>query len=155
MRYTSDSKKYKQIVAHGYDQVSDAYARLESESEWPRISWLTKLLQRLEVGSSLLDLGSGSGDPADIEIAKLHSVTGVDISKVKIQLARRNIPAGTFIHADISSEKHPVSSFHAVFFIYALEHIPRDEHVSILKNIQSWLSTGGYLFVVEHRSRRL
>ena len=78
----------KRVVERGYDRVAHRYARLEGESEWPRMRWLRKLLNRLEPGSSVLDLGCGSGNPADVEISKEHKVTGVDISQTQINLAR-------------------------------------------------------------------
>lgn len=36
--------------------------------------WLNKVLKHLKPGSSVLDLGCGSGDPADIEISKKKQV---------------------------------------------------------------------------------
>jgi 2-polyprenyl-3-methyl-5-hydroxy-6-metoxy-1,4-benzoquinol methylase len=94
---TSGSTDPKRVVERGYDQVAHDYARLEGESEWPRMRWLRKLLNRLEPGSSVLDLGCGSGEPADVEIAKEHQVTGVDISQTQINLARQNVPTGHFL----------------------------------------------------------
>ena len=125
----------KQVVERGYDQVAHDYSRLEGDSEWPRMRWLTKLLGRLEPGSSVLDLGCGSGDPADIEISKEHVVTGVDISQTQINLARQNVPIGRFLHADAGSVEFPPSEFDAVVSFYTLEHIPRDEHRTILQRI--------------------
>ena len=67
----------KAMVEAGYDRVAHDYARLEGETKWPRMRWLRKLLNQLPPGSSVLDLGCGSGDPADIEVAKEHKITGV------------------------------------------------------------------------------
>lgn len=88
MNSTPNPADPKRVVERGYDQVAHEYARLEGESEWPRMRWLRKLLDRLEPGSSVLDLGCGPGKPADVEISKPHQVTGVDISKTRINLAR-------------------------------------------------------------------
>jgi ubiquinone/menaquinone biosynthesis C-methylase UbiE len=121
---TGDAKR---IVEAGYDRVAHDYARLEGESEWPRMRWLKRTLNELEPGSSVLDLGCGSGDPADIEIAREYKVTGVDISQAQIDLARGNVPTGSFIHGDAGSVEFPASSFDAVVSFYALEHIPREE----------------------------
>jgi cyclopropane fatty-acyl-phospholipid synthase-like methyltransferase len=63
--------------------------------------WLTKLLNRLEPGASVLDLGCGSGDPADVAIAREHKVTGVDVSQTQIHLARQNVPTGTFLQGTL------------------------------------------------------
>lgn len=137
----------KRLVEQGYDKVALDYARLEGETEWPRMRWLGKMLRKLEPGSSVLDLGCGSGDPADVEIAREHQATGVDISQVQIDLARRNVPAGNFIHGDAGSVEFPAASFDAVVSFYALEHIPRQEHETILRRIHRWLRPRGFLLI--------
>ena len=135
----------RKIVEEGYDRVAEAYSRLEGKDEWPRMKWLGKVLARLEPGSSVLDLGCGSGDPADIEIARSHRVTGVDISNVQLELARQNVPEGRFIHGDLGSLDFPDGSFDAVVSFYTLEHIPRELHGEILKRIHDSLRPGGLL----------
>lgn len=137
----------KRVVERGYDQVAEEYARLTGETEWARMHWLKKVLNRLAPGSSVLDLGCGSGDPADIEIAKLHMVTGVDISETQITLARQNVPTGNFLHSDVGSVDFTVDSFDAVVSLYTLDHIPRDEHKAILQNIHKWLRAKGFLLI--------
>lgn len=95
------SEKPPEIVARGYDVVAEDYARLEGAIEWPRMRWLRKVLADLAPGSRVLDLGCGSGIPADREIAKEHDVVGVDVSARQVELARRNVPGAEFIHGDI------------------------------------------------------
>jgi ubiquinone/menaquinone biosynthesis C-methylase UbiE len=147
MNSTSSSNDPKQVVERGYDRVAHEYAGLEGESEWPRMRWLRKLLSKLEPGSPVLDLGCGSGDPADVEISKEHKVTGVDISQTQINLARQNVPVGHFLHGDAGSVKFPPTSFDAVISFYTLEHIPRKEHRAILRRIHKWLRVGGFLLI--------
>jgi len=137
----------KRVVEQGYDQVAQDYARLEGETEWPRMQWLKKLLNRLEPGASVLDLGCGSGDPADVEIAKEHQITGVDISQTQLDLARRAVPTGIFLHGDAGSVTFPAAAFDAVVSFYTLEHIPREEHQTILRRIHQWLRPGGYMLI--------
>lgn len=141
---TGDAKR---IVEAGYDRVALDYARLEGEAEWPRMRWLKRTLSELAPGSSVLDLGCGSGDPAGVEIAREHQVTGVDISQGQIDLARRSVPAGCFIHGDAGSVEFPAASFDAVVSFYTLEHIPREEHETILRRIHHWLRPGGFLLI--------
>jgi ubiquinone/menaquinone biosynthesis C-methylase UbiE len=144
---TSASEDPKLVVERGYDRIAYDYARLEGEIEWPRIRWLRKVLSRLETGSAVLDLGCGSGDPADIEISKKHRVIGVDISQTQIDLARQNVIKGHFLHGDIGCIEFPPASFDAVITFYTLEHIPRREHQTILQHIFNWLRPGGFLLI--------
>ena len=147
MNQASSSYDPKRLVEQGYDRVAHDYARLEGEAAWPRLRWLSKLLDRLEPGSSVLDLGCGSGDPADIEVARQHHVTGVDISQTQIDLARRKVPAGNFLHGDAASVQFPAASFDAVVSFYTLEHLPRLEHEAVLRRIYNWLRPGGLLLI--------
>ena len=144
----------RNIVAEGYDRIAAEYARLECENQWPRMKWLRKVLARLEPGSSILDLGCGSGDPADIEIAKLHQVVGVDISMTQVRLARQNVPQGRFIHGDLSSLHFPNGSFDAVVSFYTLEHLPRKQHGEILQRILGWLRPEGLLLFSYEKGNR-
>ena len=139
------TKNPKSIVEQGYDHVADAYSFLEGDQHWPRMKWLAKVLANLDPESEVLDLGCGSGDPADIEIAKLHKVTGVDISNTQVEAARRNVPDGRFIHADLGALNFPDGSFNAVVSFYALEHIPREQQGHTLERIHDWLRPGGLL----------
>jgi ubiquinone/menaquinone biosynthesis C-methylase UbiE len=147
MNRSPDFNDPKRVVERGYDKVAHDYARLEGETKWPRIRWLKNMLGKLEPGSAVLDLGCGSGVPADIEIAREHKVTGVDISQMQINLARQNVPAGNFIQGDAGSVEFPAALFDAVVSFYALEHIPREEHATILRRINHWLRPGGFLLI--------
>jgi|GEM_PF-209835 len=147
MNRASGARDPKRIVEQGYDRVAPAYSRLEGKAAWPRMRWLGKLLDRLAPGSAVLDLGCGSGDPADIEIAKAHQITGVDISQAQIDFARRNVLAGNFLHADAGEVQFPAASFDAVVSFYSLEHIPRQEHETLLHRIYGWLRPGGFLLL--------
>ena len=147
MTSAPDSPEAKRVVEQGYDQVAHEYSHLEGEVAWPRMHWLTKLLHRLEPSSSVLDLGCGSGDPADVAIAKAHTVIGVDVSQTQIDLARHNVPTGSFLHADAGSVEFPAASFDAVISFYTLEHIPREEHATVLQRIYYWLRPRGFLLI--------
>jgi ubiquinone/menaquinone biosynthesis C-methylase UbiE len=147
MTMPSDPLDPKRLVEQGYDRVAPEYARLEGSAAWPRMRWLGKVLSKLAPRSSVLDLGCGSGDPADVEIAKSHEITGVDISRAQIELARHNVPTGSFLHADAASVDFPDGSFDAVVSFYALEHVPRGEHGALVERIHRWLRPDGYLLL--------
>jgi hypothetical protein len=89
----------QELVARGYDRAAEQYARLEGETQWPRMRWLGDLLARLPAGSRVLDLGCGSGIPATKTIAERHTAVGVDISARQVELARANVPAAQFHQA--------------------------------------------------------
>jgi imidazolonepropionase-like amidohydrolase/SAM-dependent methyltransferase len=134
----------KQIVADGYDQIAEAYpdwvarggARL-------RRRYLSILTPDLPVGARVLDLGCGAGVPVASELAERFEVTGVDISRRQIELARASVPRATFIQADASALSFPDASFDAVVSFHMLGHLPRDEHGPLFRSIALWLRPGG------------
>jgi cyclopropane fatty-acyl-phospholipid synthase-like methyltransferase len=141
------------IVAAGYDRVADRYERLEQDgAEWPRLRRLRELLLQVPERGAVLDLGCGNGLPALREIARRHVATGVDVSAVQAERARRNVPDATVLHADMAELGFSEGSFDAVVSFYAVEHVPRERHAELFRRIHRWLKPGGrFLFTVEAR----
>ncbi len=136
---------FKIIVARGYDRCAAAYnsTRLKKAH-----STLDTLQVHLDDGAVVLDVGCGAGVPVTQDLARRFMVTGVDISEVMIDLARTNVPKGTFIHADIMSVEFPLVHFDAVVAFYSIFHLPREEHVHLFSRIHQWLKPGGYLMAM-------
>lgn len=133
---------YKALVQSGYDQCALAYhesRRSEAGHE------LDALLDVLEDGAAVLDIGCGAGVPVARTLSERFRVTGVDISDGMIELARANVPAGRFIRADIMSVAFEPSIFDAVTAFYSIFHLPRSEHQALFRRIHQWLGAGGYL----------
>jgi cyclopropane fatty-acyl-phospholipid synthase-like methyltransferase len=136
----------RQLVQRGYDACARDYA--ESRDQFQNERHIEDLARRLARRSRILDLGCGSGIPIDaFLLARGHDVTGIDISEVQIRLAKKTLPAGTFMRADMSKVGLPVEGFDAVVSFYAIFHVPRKEHAAILRKVWSWLRGGGYLLV--------
>lgn len=94
-------------------------------------------------GSRVLDLGCGAGIPTTVELAQRFVVTGIDASLRQIEAARRNVPNATFIHGDFATADFPPGSFDAAIALYAISHVPREEHADLFVRIASWLPIGG------------
>jgi 2-polyprenyl-3-methyl-5-hydroxy-6-metoxy-1,4-benzoquinol methylase len=118
----------KQIVRDGYDAASERYRGDDGLSPYPYEMYLAELAPHLAPGDAVLDLGCGCGVPVARELARHHSVTGVDISPVQIERARRLVPAGEFHCADMVQVELPDAAYAAVFCCYALIHVPMAEH---------------------------
>jgi SAM-dependent methyltransferase len=137
----------KRIVAEGYDRIAERYL-LWAEGIGGRVRerYAQVLADGLADGAAVLELGCGAGVPVTRQLAERFRVTGVDISRRQIELAWQYVPGATFIHGDMASQTFPPGSFDAVAAIYALTHVPREEHGPLLGAIASWLRPGG-LFV--------
>jgi SAM-dependent methyltransferase len=134
----------KQIVRSGYDTIAQRI------SDWkvpgvPRRRLVAQLLDLLPpAGADVLELGCGEGVPAAQMLAARHSYTGVDISPVQVERARRNVPAARFLEADYTRLELPPESFDAVAAILTITHVPREEHAGLLRAIFGWLRPAGY-----------
>lgn len=137
----------KAVVERGYDVIAERYAAwslgIQDEA---RERHIDLLLARVPAGAPLLELGCGGGGPTTQRLARHCALTGVDISARQIALARRNVPAATFMHGDMTALDFPPASFAAVAAFYTLTHVPRDEQGALLARIARWLRPGG-LFV--------
>jgi ubiquinone/menaquinone biosynthesis C-methylase UbiE len=140
-------KKPKKIIEDGYDRVADRYGawagRIRAEE---RARYASVLLDTVCEDDDVLELGCGDGLPTTRQLAERFSVTGVDLSSKLLSLARRNVPAGKFIHADMTELEFESESFDAVAAFYSLIHVPRNELPSLLISVEKWLRPGG-LFV--------
>jgi SAM-dependent methyltransferase len=143
----------KEIVRRGWDQVSTIYrppsgtADIFGHSFLDYEDWLNPLMVELPRHSSVLDLGCGCGVPTAQELARHFQVTGVDISDVQINRARRLVPTARFLPADMTRIQFPDESFAGITCLYALIHVPLSEQRILLERIHEWLVTGGLLLV--------
>lgn len=152
-----DALDAKQVVEQGYDRIAERHLEwAKSVRVEERARYTSVLLDQLSPGAQVLDLGCGAGVPTTLELARKFRVTGVDISKHQIALARQNVPTAQFIEADITQLDFPPASFDAVIAFYALIHIPRQEQSGVLRNISTWLRPGGLLVATmsKHAARR-
>jgi cyclopropane fatty-acyl-phospholipid synthase-like methyltransferase len=135
---------YRKLVMRGYDQCAGRYGatrRNEVESD------VALLIDMLDDGARILDLGCGAGIPIARTLAQRFEVTGVDFSREMVNLSRKNVPDATFIHADIMEVELPPALFDAVVSFYTLFHLPKEHHRALFQRIHRWLKAGGYLLV--------
>ncbi len=130
----------KRIVADGYDAVADEYLRSFATSS-VRDKWYNRLVAHLpNAGMRVLDLGCGAGIPVSRDLAKLgHTVIGVDGSREQVLRARRNVPEGEFIQADMCEAQFAEESFDAVGAFYSITHVEREKQPQLISKIAKWL----------------
>jgi len=143
-------------VRRGYDAISASYrsddgssnARTE-ETTTTYAGWVAELGELLPAGARVLDLGCGAGVPAARDLADRGCVvTGVDISHVQVERARRLVPNATFVHADMATWDVPAESFDAVVSLYALIHVPLEDQRTLLPRLRRWLVDGGHVLAI-------
>lgn len=140
-RYRNEPEK---IVAMGYNEMAADYGNWTLSHTRPDRDKYTRLLiDRLQEGSELLELGCGPGDPTTKTLSQHYKVTANDISESCLALARKNAPDAKFILSDMTSLDFAAASFDAVVAYYAFHHVPRDRYAPLLENISKWLRPGG------------
>jgi len=141
-----------ELVRRGYNALSYHY-RPDDAAEGRYAPWIAELTGRLPAAAAVLDLGCGCGVPVARSLAASgYQVTGVDISEVQIDRARRLVPEGTFLRADATQVRFPTGSFDAIVCLYALIHMPLAAQPQLLRRAASWLRPAGWLLTVAGHS---
>ncbi|MGA9309497.1 MAG: class I SAM-dependent methyltransferase [Pseudonocardiaceae bacterium] len=136
-----------EVVRRGYDALSWRYRADNAEVE-PYKPWIAALLDALDPGSQVVDLGCGCDIPVARDLtAAGHRVTGVDVSDVQIRRARQLVPAATFIRADATTVQLPSESYDAAVALYSLIHVPLSAQPALLRTISAWLVVDGLLLL--------
>ncbi|WP_181772500.1 class I SAM-dependent DNA methyltransferase [Amycolatopsis pittospori] len=107
------------------------------------------LLETLPPSSRVLDIGSGTGRPVAEDLtAAGHRVTGLDVSSVMIGIAREQVPAATFVRADVREWTSPPESWEAVCAFFPFLQMPRKDTEAVLADVARWLVPGGLFALV-------
>lgn len=134
----------KELVAHGYDLVSQSYRPDDRNDAHEYAAWIDELCARLGPAPRFLDLGCGCGIPVARLLATRGRVTGVDFSRVQIERARLLVPEAELVCEDMCATRFPRESFEAVVSFYAIIHVPLDEQRDLFRKIAGWLPVGGH-----------
>lgn len=118
----------------GYNQVLDTIAG--------------KILARK--GTSVLDLGVGTGQLARRFYEAGHPVTGIDFSEGMLQIARQCMPLAELITADFASEMPKEIEgrrFDFIVMTYAFHHIPYQRQANFLSKLAGYLNADGQVLI--------
>ncbi len=140
----SDERQLRRaLVQAGYDRMAEQYLATKRPLDPEAQTLLEQLLEGVSAGTPVLDLGCGAGVPVTQWLAARRPVVGVDLSLHQLQLARRHVPGANLIQSDMSEIEFPSGSFGAVVAMYAIIHVSREMHRSLLESIYRWLQPGG------------
>ncbi|TFF91148.1 class I SAM-dependent methyltransferase [Candidatus Thorarchaeota archaeon] len=131
-------------VEESYDKMGEAYHSFRNNEKFD--GEVERFAQLLPPSGRVLDAGSGVGRPtSEFLVKKGFKVTGVDISRRMVELARKNVPQAEFYQKNILTLDFPNGSFDGIICVYTLWHIPRENHASIIENFQRMLRDDGIL----------
>jgi 2-polyprenyl-3-methyl-5-hydroxy-6-metoxy-1,4-benzoquinol methylase len=138
------SEAHRRTVESGYDRMAEQYLATKNLEDPLALAALEDLASFLPPKAAVLDLACGAGIPVTRWVSdKGFTVTGVDVSARQLDLARQNVPRGTFIKADMAEVTLEPERLDAVVAFHSIIHVPRTEHPALLKRIHRWLRPEG------------
>ncbi|WP_369251563.1 class I SAM-dependent methyltransferase [Streptomyces sp. R41] len=133
--------------AEAFDAIGDRYDEAFPHKEG-QVSAGQWLIESLQAGSRVLDLGCGTGVPTARQLAAAgFEVVGVDLSGGMVRLAREYVPGVTFHQLDLADLRpggpRDLGRFDAVAAFFSLLMLPRGEIPLALRTIHHLLVPGG------------
>lgn len=110
-------------------------------------AFLDRLLINRQPSDRILDLGCGTGRPiSEFLLRRGFCVTGVDQAEDLLALARRRLPEGRWLQAQMEMFE-PDEVYDGAIIWDALFHVPRDRHEPILQKVVRSLRPGAKLML--------
>jgi ubiquinone/menaquinone biosynthesis C-methylase UbiE len=130
-----------------FDQLAEKYQGEHSHNPF-QSALVERLAALLPGGTSVLDLGCGTGVPtAKLLTESDHRVVGVDVSEGMLRLAREQVPAAEFVHANFVELADDFGRFEAVTAFFSLLMLSKADIERTFDKVHGWLEPGGYLAI--------
>jgi len=136
-----------------YNKIAEDWDNDHTHDEWWKLG-LEKFVALLKPGSSVLDVGCGSGVKSEILAKKGMTVTGIDFSEKMLEIAKRRAPNGDFQLVDLYDLSAFNKKFDGIFAQAVLLHIPKKDIEKVIHSLKEKLNPGGYFYVAV-KERRL
>ncbi len=134
------------LVEQGYNKIAADYYTHRNLNKFN--NELEKFISLLSDNAHVLDVGCGAGIPtAKFLVKKGIKVTGIDVSDTMLNLARKNVPNAEFIKMDMNELEFNENTFEGIISVFALFHVPKENHFNIFKKFFEILKPGGILLI--------
>lgn len=136
-------------MSHGigdkYDELGLPYLeKLEEAGSPPDLEPFAASLPK---NGAILDAGCAGGRDSARFVSLGFSVTGVDLAETFLDEARKNVPSGTFLKADVMNLPFPEGTFDAIWANAVLVHLSKDELLPALKSFARVAKKDAKLFL--------
>lgn len=127
-----------------YNRIAHAWGSARSGFFGRERGYLDAVLSVVPKGSTMLDLGCGTGRPmAEYVIAQGHHVVGVDQSEEMLGIVRRSFPHETWVLSPMEAYDSQLVDYQGALIWDSLFHVRRTEHEPIMRRVISGLPAGG------------
>ena len=141
---TEGVDQQKSLVRDGYDRIASSYLEARP-NDGGDVRLLEELIAELPARSRVLDAGCGSGVPVSSRLlAAGHHVVGMDFSSAQLSLAQTVLTRYQLVQGDLTELPFADGTFDAVVSFYAIIHVPREAHGSLLEEIRRVLRPNGW-----------
>jgi len=135
-----------EMVKTSYNKIAASYYSRRDLNKFN--GELDKFVDLLPKNGRVLDVGCGAGIPTGkYLVSRGLKVTGIDISDTMLEMARKNVPEADFINKDMNTLDFKRNSFDGIISVYALFHVPKNNHPNIFKQFFKILKPDGILLI--------
>ena len=110
-----------------------------------------EFVQRLPLGSNILDCGCGPGMDTERFTKLGYAVTAIDLSDSFVRLTKKRVPDANVQKMDMRHLDFPAATFDGLWSSFSLLHIRASELDKTLSGFKSVLKPGGLFFAGLHR----
>lgn len=136
-----------------YNRIAEDWFENHHDDTW-WIEGIDEFISFLKPDSLVLDVGCGAGIKSQYLLNKKLRVVGIDFSEKIIDIARREVPSGTFHVVDVKDLSDLKESFDGILAQAVLLHIPKKEVSSVINELKSKLKDDGYLYIAVKEKRK-
>lgn len=141
-------------LEEGYWRAMSRPEVVQAYSAWSGLSEAEAICikEYVKEAPRVLDLGCGVGRLAEVLGGKYSSYLGVDISSEMIAAARKRVPQGVFLTADIADLSLKAGSFDLILLMRNVLDIlhPFSRRSRLIRKCRKWLSPNGVLIGSSH-----
>jgi len=131
-----------ELVRQSYNRMAaeSLAARSDGQRDPPLLAHFSSVLP---ANSLVLDAGCGAGVPVTRFLAQYHRVVGIDFSIAQVRMASKLVPSAMIACLDMAKPAFPPGIFDGVCSFFAILHIPRSKHRSLLAAFHRLLRANG------------
>ncbi|WP_321368264.1 class I SAM-dependent methyltransferase [uncultured Desulfuromusa sp.] len=136
------------ITINSYDNSADKFAAkfMDFEPYKRKIHYFQK--KYASYAKSIIDLGCGPGNASKIFFEQNPNckITGIDLSREMIKLAKQKIPTGSFSVCDLRTIEQS-STYDAAIASFCIVHLSDEETTRFISKLSKLINLQGFLYL--------